>query len=165
MATIDGRWTLLFSTQIDSSASSPSDSGLAQALIDAIYSTFFKFAPSLAGAQSGGATSKARNEQTVDLERGRVLNMVRIPLPVAGSSSAIVLEVHGSIATTHEAELVAVTFERCDIFGAGGDRRLSVPLPRPVGSLRTSYCDNDLRISRGGKGGVFVLKRLRSQSS
>ena len=44
--------------------------------------------------------------------------------------------------------------------GGGGARGLVVPLPRPVGSLRTTFCDATLRVSRGGRGGVFVLKRL-----
>ena len=41
---------------------------------------------------------------------------------------------------------------------------LRVPLPRPVGSLCTTHCDEDLRISRGGRGGVFVLRRLPDQT-
>ena len=44
--------------------------------------------------------------------------------------------------------------------GGGGARGLVVPLPRPVGSLRTTFCDATLRVSRGARGGVFVLKRL-----
>ena len=41
-----------------------------------------------------------------------------------------------------------------------GEGALRIPLPRPLGSLRTTHCDDELRISRGGRGGVFVLKRL-----
>ena len=37
---------------------------------------------------------------------------------------------------------------------------LALPLPRPTGSLRTTFCDSDLRVSRGGQGGVFVVKRM-----
>ena len=37
---------------------------------------------------------------------------------------------------------------------------LALPLPRPTGSLRTTFCDSDLRVSRGGQGGVFVVKRI-----
>jgi hypothetical protein len=37
---------------------------------------------------------------------------------------------------------------------------LKLPLPRPVGSLRTTFCDDDIRIARGGRGGVFVTKRI-----
>lgn len=37
---------------------------------------------------------------------------------------------------------------------------LALPLPRPTGSLRTTFCDSDIRVSRGGQGGVFVVKRI-----
>jgi len=46
----------------------------------------------------------------------------------------------------------------CDIFRVG---LVTVPLPRPRGALETTFCDENLRISRGGRGGIFVLKRLR----
>ena len=39
-------------------------------------------------------------------------------------------------------------------------RPMQVPLPRPLGSLTTTHCSDEMRISRGGRGGVFVLKRL-----
>jgi len=158
-ASIDGRWSLLFSTQ-ESPTAIPSAPGPAQAIIDSTYALFFKMAPFLAGAQADGATSAARNEQTVSLARGRVLNTVRIPVPALGSTSAIVLDVHGSVARTSDPNSVTVCFERCDVAWAGGGGRITVPLPRPVGSLRTTYCDDSLRVSRGGRGGVFVLKRL-----
>ena len=41
-----------------------------------------------------------------------------------------------------------------------GGAPLRLPLPRPVGTVSNSYCDDDLRVSRGGRGGVFVLRRL-----
>jgi hypothetical protein len=37
---------------------------------------------------------------------------------------------------------------------------LALPLPRPRGRLATTFCDGDVRLSRGGRGGIFVLKRL-----
>ncbi len=38
---------------------------------------------------------------------------------------------------------------------------LNLLLPRPVGELWTSFCDDDMRLSRGGRGGLFVLKRFK----
>lgn len=35
-----------------------------------------------------------------------------------------------------------------------------LPLPRPKGQLKTTFCDGDLRISRGGRGGIFIAKRI-----
>jgi hypothetical protein len=161
-ASIDGRWSLLFSTQ-DSPAVIPASPGPIQAFIDATYSGFFKIAPALAGAQADGATSQARNEQLVNTTSGRVLNTVRIPLPALAGGGAALIQVLGSVRLTSEADLVDVTFERCDLSRDGEDRKLSVPLPRPKGSLRTTYCDDLMRISRGGRGGVFVLRRLPPQ--
>jgi hypothetical protein len=160
-ASIDGRWSLLFSTQV-SPAVIPAFPGPLQALVDATYSGFFKVAPMLAGAQADGANALARNEQMVNVTSGRVLNTVRIPLPALAGGGAAVIQVHGSVRVTSEADLVDVTFERCDVYRDGADDPLSVPLPRPKGSLRTTYCDDIMRISRGGRGGVFVLKRLPS---
>ena len=40
--------------------------------------------------------------------------------------------------------------------------QVELPLPRPVGKLRTTFCDADMRLSRGGRGGIFVLRRIRT---
>lgn len=108
-ASVAGRWSLLFSTQESTSAFATGAPGPAQAIIDATYGTFFKFAPALAGAQADGATSAARNEQTIDLALGRVLNTVRIPLPLTSGSdgAALVLDVRGSVAPTADARVIA----------------------------------------------------------
>ena len=39
---------------------------------------------------------------------------------------------------------------------------LRIPLPSPRGSLTTTFVDDTLRISKGGKGGLFVAARCRS---
>ena len=38
-------------------------------------------------------------------------------------------------------------------------RELRLPLPRPRGTLCVTFCDETLRISRGGRGGLFVTSR------
>lgn len=38
---------------------------------------------------------------------------------------------------------------------------VTLPLPRPVGIIRTTFCDNTVRLSRGSRGGLFVLKRIK----
>jgi hypothetical protein len=35
-----------------------------------------------------------------------------------------------------------------------------LPLPRPKGALKNTFCDETLRISRGGRGGVFITSRV-----
>jgi len=42
---------------------------------------------------------------------------------------------------------------------------LRLPLPRPVGRLDTTFCDATLRLSRGGRGGLFVLSRIRDRAA
>ena len=161
LSPIDGRWTLIFSTQVSPPSSRANAGNAFQPLIDAAYSTFFKFAPALAGAQPDGSSSEAANEQLVDLASGEVRNRVRIALPFGGPRLEIL--VNGDARLTRADDL-EVTFNDCTFtFDDGsGDEGLRLPLPRPVGSLQTTWCDADLRVSRGGRGGIFVLRRLRT---
>ena len=75
-----------------------------------------------------------------------------MPLPIG----TLTLTVNGEVSETDDDDVLTVAFTSFEVAEAGG---LRIPLPRPVGSLRTTHCD-DLRISRGGKGGIFVLKRI-----
>ena len=108
------------------------------------------------------------------LAAGVIENRVRVPLPSGlPIGSALEIRVDGLVAPTDAAggeEQLRVEFTECAFRllpkggggggGGGGARGLVVPLPRPVGSLRTTFCDETMRVSRGGRGGVFVLKRL-----
>ena len=172
-ASADGRWALLFSTQGAPEVGQPADTiPLVQPLIDATYATFFRIAPALAGAQQDGAAERF-NEQRVSLTAGVVENRVRVPLPsgLRAIGAALEIRVDGLVAPIDAGvgeEQLRVEFTECAFRllpkggggGGGGARGLVVPLPRPVGSLRTTFCDATLRVSRGGRGGVFVLKRL-----
>jgi hypothetical protein len=168
-ASADGRWALLFSTQGAPEVGQPAGTiPLVQPLIDATYATFFRIAPALAGAQQDGAAERF-NEQRVSLTAGVVENRVRVPLPsgLQAIGAALEIRVDGLVAPIDAGvgeEQLRVEFTECAFRllpkGGCGARGLVVPLPRPVGSLRTTFCDATLRVSRGGRGGVFVLKRL-----
>ena len=162
-APVEGRWSLIFSTQVSAREEqrSPGDSALLQALIDTTYSAFFKVAPALAGAQQDGATSSASNEQWIDLTNCEVRNRVRVTLPFTKDRLEIRVNGDAKPAGT-DATNLQVVFRECSFqLGAKGSWPVvSVPLPRPVGSLRTTHVDDELRISRGGRGGVFVLRRM-----
>lgn len=41
-------------------------------------------------------------------------------------------------------------------------REMQLPLPRPRGTLNTTFCDDTLRVSRGGRGGLFITNRAPS---
>ena len=90
----------------------------------------------------------------VDEAAGAVLNRVRLPL----GKSVVEVTVEGECEPGATDEL-RVTFTRTSVALDGG-APLRLPLPRPVGTVANSYCDDDLRVSRGGRGGVFVLRRL-----
>ena len=126
-----------------------------QALSDAAYGVLFKFAPALAGAQQEGGGAGVRNEQMVDEAAGAVLNRVRLPL----GKSVVEVTVEGECEPGELADELRVTFTRTSVALDGG-APLRLPLPRAVGTVANSYCDDDLRVSRGGRGGVFVLRRL-----
>ena len=79
-------------------------------------------------------------------------------MPLPGQQTLEIL-VNGEVEPESSNEL-RVTFTDCS-FQLQEGRPLRLPLPRPVGSLTTTWCDDDMRISRGGRGGIFVLRRIR----
>ena len=158
---IEGRWALIYSTQVDERKQLAAP-GLPQTVIDSTYAFFFKFAPALAGAEEGGR--RASNEQLVDLARGKVYNRVKLAVP--GRSQPAELMVNGDVVERVQGDPseLRVTFTDFQVGLSGGSDPLRLPLPRPVGSLCTTHCDADMRVSRGGRGGVFILRRLQDRS-
>ncbi|EEH60255.1 uncharacterized protein MICPUCDRAFT_50302 [Micromonas pusilla CCMP1545] len=166
---VSGRWSLVYSTSDASSALGPLqavlDDDAFQKLVDTLYKTFFTFLPSLAGSAETGARGVA-NQQMVDIENGRVVNVVDVELAFGG---AVRVGVMGTIeAKDPDAREVVVTFTDWEIGpapglsdgGAGEQPRVRLPLPRPKGALKNTFCDETLRISRGGRGGVFITSRV-----
>ena len=82
-------------------------------------------------------------------------NRVRLPL----GKSVVEVVVEGECEPGEVADVLRVTFTRTSVALDGG-APIRLRLPRPVGTVANSYCDDDLRVSRGGRGGVFVLRRL-----
>mmetsp|Transcript_8410 Transcript_8410/g.27936 ORF Transcript_8410/g.27936 Transcript_8410/m.27936 type:complete len:251 (-) Transcript_8410:644-1396(-) len=167
----EGTWALVWSVQEASPgpAGSLAIDGAVQAAVqqatDTLYGNFFKFFPALAGAQ-GGEFRGVRNEQTVSLAKGTVSNTVWIQPPALApaSSPPLVVTVRGEAgvgdAATAELDVVFTSFSLA-LGEAEGAPKVELPLPRPRGNLRTTVCtERGLRVSRGGRGGVFVLKRL-----
>jgi hypothetical protein len=161
---VGGDWSLVFSTQTDSTLGPGPDESVVDAVNAALYRFFFKFAPFLAGGQDRKAMPSlpvdTRNQQNVDLATMRVDNRVFLQLGKGGPQ--VKIRVVGDLQGEDSLDL-AVTFTSF-FLGASPLPSLELPLPRPVGRLRTTFCDGDMRLSRGGRGGIFVLKRLNSQS-
>ena len=95
------------------------------------------------------------NEQVVDVAARVVDNRVRI----TALGQTLKLRVFGSAEATDDADRLAITFEGFDVNDV-----VTLPLPRPRGEIVTTYVDGDLRLSRGSRGGLFVLKRMPAGS-
>ena len=153
---VSGKWALVFSTQTarpaDSAAKSIMD--LPQEVSNAIYSVLFKVAPFLAGGQERRRQKafSVANEQTVDEAAGTVDNRVRLTL----NQQKIDIRVFGAARPTNDDDTLEICFEGFELGGLP-----TIPLPRPVGRIVTTFVDDDLRLSRGSRGGLFVLKRIR----
>ena len=151
---------------------------IVQEVTKVLYGMFFKFAPWLAGSAETNRTG-ARNIQVVDVDAGTVRNEVDLDVPRlptfadvvewgdkrSSTTSTLKIGVDGEIEVEDGlARRAYVTFTRFDAqVQFARDRatpKVSFPLPRPRGSLNTTFCDDSMRISRGGRGGVFVLTRL-----
>mmetsp|Transcript_34900 Transcript_34900/g.58654 ORF Transcript_34900/g.58654 Transcript_34900/m.58654 type:complete len:266 (+) Transcript_34900:160-957(+) len=156
---INGRWALVYSTRLDASQTQQQlDSDFIQKATGEMYKVFFKFAPFLAGSQGTGGKASVSNEQIIDLENGLVDNRVLVKLPFDKKLS---IRVYGEVEPLEPNSLdLKVTFTGWEIGLEGGPGPLKLPLPRPVGSLRTTFIDQDIRIGRGGRGGVFVTLRI-----
>ena len=155
-APVSGRWALVFSTQTarpkESAAKSIMD--LPQEVSNAIYSVLFKVAPFLAGGQERRRQKafSVANEQTVDEAAGTVDNRVSLTL----NKQKIDIRVFGTARATSDEDTLEICFEGFELGGLP-----TIPLPRPVGRIVTTFVDDDLRLSRGSRGGLFVLKRIR----
>ena len=141
-----------------------------QEITRTMYGVFFKFAPWLAGSSETNRRG-ARNAQTVDVAAGVVRNEVELDLVGPTTTTTVCIGVDGEIrAEDALARDAVVTFTSFDVrarFGGESSTSptLTLPLPRPRGWLTTTFCDETMRVSRGGQGGVFVLTRLRDDAT
>ena len=182
LSPIDGDWTLVYSTKTSSGVIREDDSlfdGLGEvgesaldAVTSALYATFFKFAPFLAGSAETNQRG-VRNTQRVDSLAGIVRNEVfvdaQLPLPFFTSMIVLRIGVEGEVKLLGDlsgsrAEVIFTSFDLGLTSSSVNDDRIEpaikFPLPRPRGTLDTTFCDDTLRISRGGRGGVFILTRM-----
>ncbi|GAB4816233.1 hypothetical protein N2152v2_003279 [Parachlorella kessleri] len=132
---------------------------------DTAYRFFYRAFPLIAGSAVGrrSGRSRATNMQVIDTERGRVDNIVRFKI---GSSPGEVC-VSGDAAvvpgeqTGGKSVRLRVTFKDFTI-QVGDGPKLALPLSwlSPVGYVDTLYLDEQVRISVGDKGSLFVVTRL-----
>lgn len=176
---VEGRWALVYSTQeMEGSAGLGDDESIIDKITAQTYRFFFRFAPALAGAQGGddskgnalGVGFRSRNEQNVDLVAGTVRNVVEVTLPAASWRFRLIVEGEAQPLANGDPLSLRIIFTRFSVDLAGDvpawlPSLPALPLPRPVGQLNTTFVDADMRVSRGGRGGLFVLKRLKSEEA
>lgn len=162
----DGKWNLIYSLRVSSVPSSTVTEipSVVDVLSGNLYKLFFKFAPLLAGGSASmqDITSGVVNEQHIDLSNNSALNIVKFKLPSLGKSKD---DSEGVVRITVKGEAKPISGDELSVIFTSFTLNINhydigLPLPRPKGILKTTYCDSDLRISRGGRGGIFIVKRL-----
>ena len=146
---LTGKWSLVYSTRSSKVSIRSSSSSTIDRISNALYGFLFKFLPRLAGGAEETDGQLATNIQAIDLVSGTIENTVQIRRPFP-----LTLVVDGEARQSETPDTIEVIFTACRVNG------LAIPLPRPKGTLRTTFCDESLRVSRGGQGGLFVVKRL-----
>jgi hypothetical protein len=114
-------------------------------------------------------TSSVVSSQAIDLKKRRVRNVVSFQInnPFAKHSSSttqgiITVDVHFRPNPT-DPRKVDVKFSACRFKLSNVDIQFPLGILGPTGWLRTSYIDDDIRITRGHKGSVFILNRTASK--
>ncbi|GIL48202.1 hypothetical protein Vafri_4887 [Volvox africanus] len=138
---------------------------------DVAYRFFYTYVPVLAGAAVGsrggsasGPVKPRGNFQVFDTRQGKVENQARFE--VGGRLCCI--NVNGAAAIVEgppgqPRQRLRATFTSFDLL-LDGRRRLSLPLSflNPVGFVDTPYLDEEIRISIGDKGSIFIAARENS---
>jgi len=104
-----------------------------------------------------------RSTQVIDLKKKIVRNVVNLDITVLGSKRRASLTVTiGFKPNQSDLRRIDVKFQECKV-KTHSLPAFTIPLGAlgPTGWLRTAYVDDDLRITRGHKGSVFVLQRPR----
>lgn len=100
--------------------------------------------------------------QTIDIRNRRVINVVSLPTMTSTQRATLTVRVDF---TPHAPDPRRVNVKFQSFRVALSDQvQFEVPfgILGPTGWLRTTYLDESLRITRGHKGSVFVLKRRRT---
>ena len=114
---------------------------------------------------SSNPTSFLRSTQTIDSSSQQVVNVVALKTNLFfGKPQTLSLTVLVDyVPNANDPRRIDVKFQSCRVAPLG----ITIPLGMigPTGWLRTVYIDDDVRITRGHKGSVFILQRPRTSTS
>ena len=105
---------------------------------------------------SDNSSPRQVSTQSIDVGKQRVRNVVRFF--TLGKQGTLTVDV-AFLPNTNDFRRIDVKFEQFRLIWFGLD--ITFPLGRigPTGWLRTTFLDDDIRITRGHKGSVFLLSR------
>ena len=116
-------------------------------------------------------TNTVKSTQAIDLKKNRVRNVVAFTAnnltPLFSKNGKTKGFITVDVKCTPNAEderKIDVKFDSCRVSILDSPIDITFPLGAigPTGWLRTVYVDDDIRITRGHKGSVFVLERTSS---
>ena len=121
------------------------------------------------GILSTPNSNTIKSTQSINLKKNRIRNVVAFELnnPLATTNEGgstikgfITVDVKG-YPNSNDARKIDVKFDSCRVSFLNSPIDVTFPLGivGPTGWLRTSYVDDDIRITRGHKGSVFILSR------
>ena len=120
----------------------------------------------------GGDQSTIKSTQAINLKKNTIRNVVAFevnnPTPLFSkngkSRGFITVDVKG-YPNPSDGRQIDVKFDRCRFTISDSPIDVDFPLGiiGPTGWLRTLYVDDDIRITRGHKGSVFILSRTSSK--
>ncbi len=125
-------------------------------------------------SQKQAADNTIKSTQAIDLKRGRVRNVVVVKVnnPTSifsknGISKGCITVDVTAVPNATDARKIDVKFDRCKVAIEDSPINLDIGLGiiGPRGWLRTIFVDDDIRITRGHKGSVFILSRTGRRSS
>lgn len=122
------------------------------------------------GSSDGKSDSSFISSQAIDLKKQRVRNVVSFeannPLPFGKDQKGLITVDVRFWPNNDDARKVDVKFDSCRLTLRDSPFDVNLPLGiiGPTGWLRTGYIDEDIRITRGHKGSVFILSRTAKKS-
>eukprot|EP00579_Thalassiosira_antarctica_P025268 CAMPEP_0202019458 /NCGR_PEP_ID=MMETSP0905-20130828/42055_1 /ASSEMBLY_ACC=CAM_ASM_000554 /TAXON_ID=420261 /ORGANISM="Thalassiosira antarctica, Strain CCMP982" /LENGTH=293 /DNA_ID=CAMNT_0048580733 /DNA_START=73 /DNA_END=954 /DNA_ORIENTATION=- len=123
----------------------------------------------LSNERKDGDQNTIKSTQAINLKKNRIRNVVAFeannPTPLFSNKDGktrgfITVDVKGA-ANPNDARKIDVKFDRFRVSILDSPLDVSFPLGvvGPTGWLRTGYVDDDIRVTRGHKGSVFILSR------